>query len=92
MALCLFAAAEIAIVVSLCLASTGAWVNYAIQGIVFAAILTGRSLSRACDAARFRSRWSRLRSRHCAVCFACSRRHTARTPACAIERLESELS
>ena len=50
-ALCLFAAAEIAIVVPLCLASTGAWVNYAIQGIVFAAILTGRSLARACEAA-----------------------------------------
>lgn len=47
-------AAEIAIVVPLCLASTGAWVNYAIQGIVFAAILTGRSLARACDAARLR--------------------------------------
>jgi hypothetical protein len=54
-ALCLFAAAEIAIILPLCLASTGAWVNYAIQGIVFAAILAGRSLSRACDAARLRT-------------------------------------
>ncbi len=54
-ALCLFAAAEIAIVVPLCLASTGAWVNYAVQGIVFAAILTGRSLVRACEAGRLRS-------------------------------------
>ncbi len=54
-ALCLFAVAEIAIVVPLCLASTGAWVNYAIQGIVFAAILTGRSLARACEAGRLRS-------------------------------------
>jgi hypothetical protein len=53
-ALCLFAAAEIAIVVALCLGSTGAWVNYAIQGIVFLAILTGRSLARACEAARLR--------------------------------------
>ena len=48
-ALCLFVAAEMVIVALLCLASTGAWVNYAIQGIVFAAILTGRSLSRACE-------------------------------------------
>jgi hypothetical protein len=54
-ALSLFAAAEIAIVVPLCLASTGSWVNYAIQGIVFAAILTGRSLARACDLARLRA-------------------------------------
>ena len=48
-------AAEILIVVPLCLASTGAWVNYAIQGIVFAAILTGRSLARACGGARLRT-------------------------------------
>ena len=52
-ALCLLAAAEMFIVVvPLCLASTGAWVQYAIPGIVFAAIWTGRSLSRACTAAR----------------------------------------
>jgi hypothetical protein len=51
-ALCLFAAPEIVIVIALCGASTGAWVNYAIQGIVFAAILTARSLSRACDEGR----------------------------------------
>ena len=50
--LLLFGAAELAIVVPLCRASTGAWVNYAIQGIVFAAILTGRSLSRAFDLTR----------------------------------------
>ena len=54
-ALCLFAAAEIAIVVPLCLASTGAWVNYAIQGIVFAAILTARALARACETVRLRA-------------------------------------
>jgi hypothetical protein len=53
-ALCLFAVTEIAIVVPLCLASTGAWVNYAIQGMVFVAILTGRSLARACEAAGLR--------------------------------------
>lgn len=54
-ALCLLVAAEVVIVVALCRASTGAWVNYAIGGLVFAAILTGRSLSRACDGARLRS-------------------------------------
>jgi Dolichyl-phosphate-mannose-protein mannosyltransferase len=52
---CLLGTAEIAIVVPLCLASTGAWVNYGIQGIVFAAILTGRSLARACAEARLRT-------------------------------------
>ena len=40
---------------ALCRASTGAWVNYAIGGLVFAAVLTGRALSRACDGARLRS-------------------------------------
>jgi len=30
-------------------ASTGAWVNYGIQSVVFAAILTARALDRACD-------------------------------------------
>ncbi len=43
----LFAAAELFIVVPLCRASTGAWVNYAIQGTIFAAILTARAISRA---------------------------------------------
>ncbi len=52
--LCLFGAAELIIVVLLCQASTGAWVNYGIQAIVFAAILTARTLSRACELARLR--------------------------------------
>ena len=39
-ALCLFGAAEVAIVMALCRSSTGAWVNYAIPGVVFAAIFT----------------------------------------------------
>ena len=52
--LCLFAAAEAAIVVFLCRASTGAWINYGIQGVVFSAIVTARSLARAC--ANLRSR------------------------------------
>jgi hypothetical protein len=51
-ALCLFGVAELAIVVPLGKASTGVWVNYAIPGVVFAAILTARSLSRACNEAR----------------------------------------
>jgi Dolichyl-phosphate-mannose-protein mannosyltransferase len=51
-ALCLLVAAEVAIVVFLCKTSTGAWINYGVQGIVFAAILTARSLARACENAR----------------------------------------
>jgi 4-amino-4-deoxy-L-arabinose transferase-like glycosyltransferase len=54
-ALCLFVAAEVAIVVFLCRASTGAWINYGVQGIVFAAILTARFLARACENARSRT-------------------------------------
>jgi Dolichyl-phosphate-mannose-protein mannosyltransferase len=50
--LCLFIAAEAAIVVFLSRASAGAWMNYGIQGVVFAAILTARSLARACENAR----------------------------------------
>ena len=34
------------------MASSGVWVNYAIPGIVIAAILTARSVSRACNEAR----------------------------------------
>ena len=48
----LFAAAELFIVVPLCRASTGAWVNYAIQGTIFVAILTARAMSRAFDDVR----------------------------------------
>ena len=48
----LFTAGELFIVVPLFRASTGAWVNYAIQGTVFAAILAARALSRAFDQAR----------------------------------------
>jgi hypothetical protein len=48
-ALCLFGFTELLIIVPLFRASTGSWVNYAIQGVVFAAILTAKSLSRACD-------------------------------------------
>jgi hypothetical protein len=51
-ALCLFTVAELAIIVPLSRASTGAWVNYGIQGVVFAAILTARSMSRACSESR----------------------------------------
>jgi hypothetical protein len=50
--LCLFGLAELAIIVPLCMASSGVWVNYAIPGIVIAAILTARSVSRACNEAR----------------------------------------
>jgi hypothetical protein len=51
-ALGLFGFAELVIIAPLCRGSTGAWVNYAIQGLVFAAILTARFLWRACNEAR----------------------------------------
>jgi hypothetical protein len=53
--LCVLVAAEAAIVVFLCRASAGAWINYGIQGVVFAAILTARSFARACENARSRA-------------------------------------
>ena len=46
-ALWLFMTAEVALVVLLCRASTGAWVNYVIQAVIFACILTARALDRA---------------------------------------------
>ena len=45
-AVAFFGVAELAIILPLCRASTGAWLNYAIPGLVFAAILTARILSR----------------------------------------------
>ena len=44
-------AAELILVVLLSRVTTGAWINYAIQAIVFAAVLTARVLARALDAA-----------------------------------------
>jgi hypothetical protein len=46
-ALWLYTTAELALVVVLCRVSTGAWVNYAIQAVIFASILTSRALARA---------------------------------------------
>jgi hypothetical protein len=46
-ALWLFMTAELALVVLLCRASTGAWVNYVIQAVILGCILTARSLERA---------------------------------------------
>lgn len=50
-ALWLYMFAELALVVILCRVSTGAWVNYAIQAVVFACILSARALARALAAA-----------------------------------------
>jgi hypothetical protein len=52
----IFLAGELALVFVLCCASTGAWVNYGIQAVVFACILTARALARACDSAAIRRR------------------------------------
>lgn len=50
LALCL--AAELVGTVLLCRGSTGAWVNYAMQAVVFAAILTARALGRLTELPR----------------------------------------
>jgi hypothetical protein len=51
-ALGLYLVIELLILVILCRSSSGAWINYGIQAIVFAAVLTARSLAIAVDAAR----------------------------------------
>jgi hypothetical protein len=48
-ALLVYLAAESLMVVILSRASNGAWVNYGIQAVIFASILTARALDRACD-------------------------------------------
>jgi hypothetical protein len=48
-ALWLYLAAELTVVAILGRMSTGAWVNYGVQAVVFAGVLTGRALQRACD-------------------------------------------
>jgi hypothetical protein len=50
-ALGLYLVIEVVILVVLCRSSNGAWINYGIQAIVFAAVLTARALARAVDAA-----------------------------------------
>ena len=44
-----YVAAELVVVVILSRISTGAWINYAIQAVVFGAVLTARSLDRALE-------------------------------------------
>jgi hypothetical protein len=51
-ALGLYLVIELVILVVLCRSSSGAWINYGIQAIVFAAVLTARSLARAVDVSR----------------------------------------
>jgi hypothetical protein len=48
-ALLYYLAAECLGVMILSRASTGAWINYGIQAVIFASILTARALDRACD-------------------------------------------
>ncbi len=48
----LYLVIELVILVVLCRSSSGAWINYGIQAIVFAAVLTARSLARAVDGSR----------------------------------------
>lgn len=47
-ALCFYLAAEVVLVLIMCRASAGAWVNYGIQSVVLASVLTARALSRVC--------------------------------------------
>ena len=44
-----YGAAEVVVVVILSRLSTGTWINYAIQGVIFAAVLTARALDRAIE-------------------------------------------
>jgi hypothetical protein len=54
----LFLAGELAVVVLMARASTGAWVNYGIQAVVWGSVLSARALARACEAApRSRALW-----------------------------------
>jgi hypothetical protein len=53
-ALWAYLAAELALAAVLCKMSTGAWYNYAIQGVVFACVLVARSLARGFAIARSR--------------------------------------
>jgi len=48
-ALWVFLAAELGMVTVLSRASTGAWLNYAMQAIFFTCVLTARVMSRSCD-------------------------------------------
>ena len=50
-ALGLYLGVEVLILVVLCRSSDGAWINYGIQAVVLAAVLTARSLARVMDAA-----------------------------------------
>jgi hypothetical protein len=52
----IYLVAELLVATLLSRASTGAWINYAIQAVVFAAILAGRLLAR-CLAGATRPRW-----------------------------------
>jgi hypothetical protein len=47
-----FLAAEIVLIAGLCKLSTGAWYNYAIQAVMFAAVLVARSLAPGSSAVR----------------------------------------
>ncbi len=54
----LFLAGELAVVVLMSRASSGAWVNYGIQTVVWGSVLSARALARVCKAApRPRSLW-----------------------------------
>jgi hypothetical protein len=57
-ALWLFLAGELVVVVLMSRASTGAWINYGIQAVVWGCILTARALARVCQGTRwFVSLW-----------------------------------
>jgi hypothetical protein len=53
-ALAFYFSAETILLILLCRSSSGAWINYGIPAMVFAVILTARSLTRAVGAARSR--------------------------------------
>jgi hypothetical protein len=52
-----YGAFELILVIVLCRSSSGAWINYGIPAVVFAAALTARSLARATELIAPRWRW-----------------------------------
>ena len=49
--LSIYLAAEVLLVLVMCRASAGAWINYGIQAVVFASVLAARALARTCASA-----------------------------------------
>ena len=54
--LSIYLVAEVLLVLVMCRASAGAWINYGIQAVIFASLLAARALARTCASATCSSR------------------------------------